>query len=185
MWLDLRLFSRHWLRDAQLSKAVMSSSSCVLTYHHRIASCPPKSGTIQNILRDRCQSSFFFALSCATKAEVDADNMGSRLLRRPAERSQNTRFMLENRSPSPLRLSSRVTRPLNIPVEVSGPLNFQTLLFQSWHLDLIQIWNTWSFLHQFLSNFGPIPCLLAIMLMKHFRLPFEVCHLPQQGVIFG
>lgn len=29
VWLDLRLFSRHWLRDAQLSKAVMSNSSCV------------------------------------------------------------------------------------------------------------------------------------------------------------
>lgn len=119
------------------------------------------------------------------KAEVHADNMGSRLLRRPAERSQNMWFLLENRSPSPLRLSSRVTRPLNIPVEVSGPPNFQTLIFQSWRLDLIQIWNTWSFLHQFLSNFGPIPCLLDIMLMRHFRLPFEVCHLPQQGVIFG
>lgn len=147
--LDLRLFSRHWLRDAQLSKAVMSSSSCV------------------------------------RKLKFILKTWRSRLLRRPAERSQNTWFLLENRSPSPLRLSSRVTRPLNIPVEVSGPSNFQILLFQSWHLDLIQIWNTWSFLHQFLSNFGSIPCLLDIMLMRYFRLPFEVCHLPQQGVIFG
>lgn len=105
-------------------KAVMSSSFCVLTSIIESFPVHQKVGRFRTSLVSVASQVLFFALSRATKAEVHADNMGSRLLRHPAESGQNMCFLLENRSPSPLRLLSKVTRPLKIPVEVSGPSNF-------------------------------------------------------------